>query len=120
MTEDLRAGHRFNAARAAALAGGGQGDDAAGLGEPERAGLRKQAREWLRLDLAAWAKKVDDGTEADRIQARKTLAPWRDDPDLAGLRDAGALGSLPPAERRECQALWEDVAALLRRAEATR
>ena len=97
LTEDLRAGHRFNAARAAALAGGGHGDDVAGLGEPEREALREQARDWLRLDLAAWAKKVDTGTAADRIQARKTLAPWRDDPDLAGLRDPAALDKLPPA-----------------------
>jgi eukaryotic-like serine/threonine-protein kinase len=119
LTEVLRAGHRFNAARAAALAGGGHGD-VAGLGEPERAGLRKQARDWLRLDLAAWAKKVDTGTDANRIQAQKTLAPWRDDPDLAGLRDADALDRLPPAERQECRALWQEVAALLRRAEATR
>ena len=107
LTEDLRAGHRFNAARAAALAGGGHGDDATGLGEPERAQLRKQARDWLRLDLAAWAKKVDTGTAADRIQAQKTLAPWRDDPDLAGLRDADALQQLPSAERQDCQALWQ-------------
>jgi serine/threonine-protein kinase len=120
LTEDLRAGHRFNAARAAALAGGGQGDDVAGLGEPEREALRRQAREWLRLDLAAWARKVDTGTAADRIQAQKTLGPWRDDPDVAGLRDADTLARLPPAERQECQALWQGVAALLRRAEATR
>jgi serine/threonine-protein kinase len=120
LTEDLRAGHRFNAARAAALAGGGRGDDGAGLGEPEREGLRKQARDWLRIDLAAWAKKVDTGKDADRIQARKTLAPWRDDPDLAGLRDADTLGRLPPAERQECQALWQEVGNLLRRAERTR
>ncbi len=120
LTEDLRAGHRFNAARAAALAGGGQGDDVAGLREPEREGLRKQARDWLRLDLAAWAKKVDTGTAADRIQAQKTLAPWRDDPDLAGLRDADALEKPPPAERQECQALWQEAADLLRRAETTR
>ena len=85
LTEDLRAGHRFNAARAAALAGGGHGDDAAGLGEPERAGLRKQARNWLRLDLAAWAKKVDTGTAADRIQARKTLAPGGTTPTSPGF-----------------------------------
>ena len=117
LTEDLRAGHRFNAARAAALAGGGHGDDVAGLGEPEREGLRKQARDWLRLDLAAWAKKVDTGTEADRIQARKTLAPWRDDPDLAAMRDPAALGKLPPAERQECRALWRDFDALLERAQ---
>jgi serine/threonine-protein kinase len=119
LTEDLRAGHRFNAVRAAALAGGGQGD-VAGLGEPERQGLRKQAREWLRLDLAAWAKKVDMGTEADRIQARRTLAPWRDDPDLAGLRDPDTLKRLPPAEREECRALWQEVADLLRSAQTTR
>jgi hypothetical protein len=105
---------------AAALAGGGQGDDAAGLGEPERAGLRKQARDWLRLDLAAWAKRVGAGTEADRIQARKTLAPWRDGPELAGLRDPDSLEKLPPAERQECRALWQEVADLLRRAETTR
>jgi hypothetical protein len=82
--------------------------------------LRKQARDWLRLDLAAWAKKVDTGTVGDRIQAEKTLSPWRDDPDLAGLRDAAALAKLPPAEGQECQALWQEVAALLRRAQTTR
>jgi serine/threonine-protein kinase len=120
LTEDLRAGHRLNAARAAALAGGGHGDDTAGLGEPERERLRKQARDWLRLELAAWAQKADTGTEADRIQARKTLPPWRDEPDLAGLRDADALEKLPPAERQECQALWQEVTDLVRRAESTR
>jgi serine/threonine-protein kinase len=116
LTEDLRAGHRFNAARAAALAGGGQGDDVAGMGDPELAALRTEARDWLRLDLAAWATKVDSGTAADRIQAHKTLAPWRDDTDLASVRDADALQRLPPAERQECQALWQEVAALLSRA----
>ncbi len=115
LTEDVRAGHRFNAARAAALAGSGQGDDAARLSEPEHEALRKQARDGLRLDLAAWARKVETGTLADRIQARKALARWRDDPDLAGLRDANALEKLPAAEQRECRALWQDVAALLRR-----
>jgi tetratricopeptide (TPR) repeat protein len=120
LTEDLRTGHRFNAARAATLAGGGQDDDTAGLGETEREALRKQARDWLRLELAAWAKKVDTGTEGDRIQARKTLAPWRDDPALAGLRDADALEKLLPAERQECRVLWQEVADLLGRAETNR
>jgi serine/threonine-protein kinase len=117
LAEDLRAGHRFNAARAAALAGGGHGDDTSGLREPERAGLRKQARDWLRLDLAAWAKTLDAGPETNPIPAQKTLAPWRDDPDLAGLRDTDILEKLPPAERQECQALWQEVADLLRRAQ---
>jgi hypothetical protein len=116
LTEDLRAGHRFNAACAAALADGGHGDDVAGLGEPERGALRKQARDWLRQDLAAWAKKVETGTAADRIQAQKMLAPWRDDTDLAELRDPAAMDRLPPSERQECRALWRDLDALLERA----
>jgi serine/threonine-protein kinase len=120
LTDDLRAGHRFNAARAAALAGRGQGDDIAGLTEFERARLRKQARHWLRLDLNAWAQKIDTGAAADRIQALKTLAPWGDEPDLAGLRDAAPLERLPEAERQECQTLWQAVAALLRRAQTIR
>jgi serine/threonine-protein kinase len=119
LAEDLPAGRRYNAARAAALAGGGHGDDVAGLAESKLEALRKQARDWLRLDLAAWAKKVDTGMDADRIQARRTLALWRDDPDLAGLRDADAFERLPAAERRECRALWQELAALLHRAQET-
>jgi hypothetical protein len=82
--------------------------------------LRRQARGWLRLDLLAWAKKVETGTAADRIQAQKTLSPWQDDPDLAGLRDTEALNRLPPSERHVCRALWQDVAALLGRAQTTK
>ena len=51
---------------------------------------------------------------------QKALARWREDPDLAGLRDADALERLPPAERQEWRALWQEVADLLRRAETTR
>jgi tetratricopeptide (TPR) repeat protein/predicted Ser/Thr protein kinase len=115
LTEDLRAGHRLNAARAAALAGCRRGDDVAGLGEPELTALRKQARTWLQLDRDAWDKKVDAGTATDRIEAQKALASWRDDPDLAGLRDP-EWEKLPPAERQECRALWETVGLLLERA----
>lgn len=120
LTDDLRAGYRFNAARAAALAGSGRGDDVAGLTQPDRMALRRHAREWLRLDLAAWATKVNTGTEADRIQARKTLAPWLDDPDVAGLRDAAALESLPSAERDECRILWRELADVLSVVQKTR
>jgi serine/threonine-protein kinase len=119
LTEDLQAGHRFNAARAAALAGCGHGDGA-GLGEQERKALRQQARDWLRLGLSDWGRKVDTGTVADRIQARKMLVLWRDDPDLAWLRDADTLKRLPSAERQQCQALWQELEAVLRRAQTTR
>jgi serine/threonine-protein kinase len=119
LIEDLHAGHRYNAARAAALASSGQGDDVAGLKEPDLMVLRQQARSWLQLDLAAWAKKVDTGTAADCIQARRMLPPWRDDPDLAGLREADALRTLPAAEREECQALWQELSDLLGRSQTT-
>ena len=38
----------------------------------------------------------------------------------SGLRDADALERLPPAEREECRALWQEAADLLRRAQAAR
>jgi hypothetical protein len=119
LAEDLRAGHRFNAARAAAVAGRGGGADGAALSEPERARWRRQAHVWLRLDLAAWMKRLDVAQPADRADAQKELARWREDPDLAGLRDEDALGRLPPAELQEWRVLWQEVAALLRRAQTS-
>ncbi len=116
LTADLRAGHRFNAACAAALAGTGQGDDAAKLPESEQERIARRAREWLQLDLADWAKKVDTGTAADRIQAEKAMSQWREEPDLAELREPDALDRLSADERKECNALWSEVAALLNRA----
>jgi hypothetical protein len=44
------------------------------------------------------------------------LRHWQSDPDLAGVRDAPALASLPEAERGEWQRLWADVQALLDKA----
>ena len=118
LTADLRTGHRFNAARAAALAGTGQGDDAAKLQNRSESDCAAQAREWLQLDLADWAKKVDTGTAADRIQAEKAMSQWREEPDLAELREPDALDRLSADERKECIALWSEVAALLTRARA--
>src|SRR5262249_57125791 len=53
LADDLVAGHRYSAARAAARAGCGHGTDATGLGEEERRRWRERARRWLREDLAA-------------------------------------------------------------------
>src|SRR5205085_5668055 len=67
LAEDLGAGHRYNAARAAALAGWGRGEDGASLSQAERTRWRNQTRVWLVLDLAAWARKLDSRTAADRV-----------------------------------------------------
>ena len=49
LADDLNNQHRYNAACAAALAGCGQGKDAAELPAEESARLRKQALDWLAL-----------------------------------------------------------------------
>ncbi len=109
LAEDLRAGHRYHAARAAAVAGCGGGADGPALSETERTHLRQQARQWLRLDLAARTKQLEAAKPADRDGLQNQLLHWRDDPGLAGLREPLALDKLPPAERPECRALWSDL-----------
>jgi serine/threonine-protein kinase len=116
LADDLQQQHRYNAACAAALAGCGQGKDADQLTDPERARLRKQAVEWLRADLASWARQAQSKKPGDREQVRMTLEHWQDDADLAGLRDRAAVGKLPPDERESCLKLWADVAELLKKA----
>jgi tetratricopeptide (TPR) repeat protein len=120
LAEDLRAGHRYNATRAAALAGCGLRADEARLDESERTRWRRQAREWLRADLAAHATTLDSGSPADYALVRKTVARWQADPDLAGLRESSAMANLPADERTECLALWQAVGNLLRRAQGAR
>jgi eukaryotic-like serine/threonine-protein kinase len=111
---------RYPAARCAALAGCGLGDDGARLNEAERMRWRRQAREWLRADLEVWAKILDSGSPAARVFIRKILIQWQADPDLARLRESNAMANLPTDERTECLALWQAVGNLLRRAREAR
>jgi Tfp pilus assembly protein PilF len=113
--DDLRQGYRYNAACAAALAAAGQGKDAGRLDDKERARLRAQALGWLRADLALWAKRADRGKPEVQPVLRRKLLDWQKDPDLAGLRDQGAVDKLPAAERAAWGTFWAEVDALLRR-----
>jgi tetratricopeptide (TPR) repeat protein len=115
LAEDLAAGHRANAARAAALAGCGLGKDSAGLAGPERRRWRVQAREWLRADLAAWGKLLDGGQRRTRDQVLLAVQGWRSDPALSGLREPTELDKLSADERKDCLALWHEVGVLLAR-----
>jgi serine/threonine-protein kinase len=117
LADDLGAGHRFNAARAAAQAGCGQGSDATGLDDDESARWRVQARQWLRADLAARTRAINSGPAATRAAVRLALSRWRNESDLACVRDPGELDRLPADERKEFIALWADVAAVLARTE---
>jgi serine/threonine protein kinase/Flp pilus assembly protein TadD len=116
LADDLTAGHRYDAACAAALAGCGRGADAGPLSDQERARWRKQALDWLRADLAANAKLLEGHRPQDRRLVGQRLRHWQGDPDLAGLRDPAALAALPAGERESCQQFWAEVQALLARA----
>jgi tetratricopeptide (TPR) repeat protein len=117
LANDLNAGHRFNGACAAALAGCGQGKDADKLGDKERANLRTQAMEWLRADLTAWGRLLDNDP-AKSQQMVEVLQRWLADQDFSGVRGPEALAKLPEAERHEWQKLWDDAMEILKRAQA--
>jgi serine/threonine-protein kinase len=115
LMENPHRGHCYFAARAAVLAAAGQGKDADGLDDPERARLRDQALKWLSADLAGWTKEQAKGTPQSRNDVRLALSFWQQDRDLAVVRGEGSLARLPREERRAWAQLWADVDALLAR-----
>jgi tetratricopeptide (TPR) repeat protein/tRNA A-37 threonylcarbamoyl transferase component Bud32 len=116
LTEDWETGHRYLAACAAALAGCGQGEDAAKLDAKEKARWRQQARDWLRADLRLWAKELDNNKLAVVDLVGQALQHWQRNPDLTGVRDQKGLAKLPETERQPWQQFWTEVKALLQRA----
>jgi serine/threonine-protein kinase len=115
----IRPGNRYDAARAAARAGCGQGDDAP-ASETERARWRGQALDWLREHLAFTAKHLATGTPRARADVQGWLRGWRTDAHLAGLREAAALAKLPANEQAAWRKLWADVEALRAKARDTK
>jgi serine/threonine-protein kinase len=115
LADDLGAGHRYNAARAAALVGCGHGKDAPGLGDAEGRRWRDQARRWLRAELAARQRALETGAPASHLGVREALTRWQKEPDLACVRDPNELDKLAAEERQEYLKLWSEVAAVLAR-----
>jgi serine/threonine-protein kinase len=115
LVDDLGAGHRYGAARVAALAGCGHGKDASGLGEAERRKWLDQSRQWLRADLAARVRALDTHTTAARVGVREALTRWHNEPDLACVREPGELSKLAADERKDYLTLWAEVGAVLAR-----
>ncbi len=104
--------HRYNAACAAALAGSGQGKDDPKPDVAACASLRAKALAWLRADLAAWEKLLESGPPQAPPFIARTLAHWKVDADLAGIRGDSELAGLPEPERAALRALWTDVGLL--------
>jgi serine/threonine protein kinase len=118
--EDRQVQHRYNAACVAALAAAGQGQNEPPLDDDAKAKLRSRARLWLKAELVEWSTRVDSAQTQAKATISQTLAHWKQDSDLAGIRDEKELAKLPEAERKEWQSLWAEVQALLDRAAAAK
>jgi tetratricopeptide (TPR) repeat protein len=116
LLRDLNTQPRYQAACAAALASCGQGKDAGGLADEERARLRQQALDWLRGDLASYRWLLDKEPDKTAFLVRERMQYWQQDMDLAGVRGPEALANLPEAERSAWQELWLGVEGTLTKA----
>jgi tetratricopeptide (TPR) repeat protein len=117
LADDSRgADHRIKAAMAAARAGCGQGRDASGLEDKEKAQLRGQARIWLQAELAQRKKEARSEVPQVRTSAGQALRIWQRHAAFTGVRDAAALASLGDSERAGWQKLWQEVQATIAKA----
>ena len=113
LVQDVTNAIRYNLACSAALAGCNKCKDQPPPDEAARATLRRQALDWLEADLKAWSTVAASGVLDRRSDARRMLEHWKDDADLAGVRDAEALDRLTVAEQADWRALWKRVDRLL-------
>ena len=98
----------------------GPGRPGQGQGDPPpddaaKARLRQQALDWLKAELATWTKLLESGPPQARQAIVQTLDHWKQDADLAGIREAEALAKLPAEEQKAWRTLWSDVESLLKR-----
>jgi eukaryotic-like serine/threonine-protein kinase len=109
VADDISNGHRYCAARAAALAGSGTGTDAGHLNDQQKAALQRKSLEWLKADWAVWDKRVQTNPAAIRSQAAGVMRSWEESKDLASMRTPQALSRLPPVESSDWRAFWTQV-----------
>jgi formylglycine-generating enzyme required for sulfatase activity len=95
----------YAAARAAALAAAGQGNDPP-LDDAAKAKLRRQAVGLLQSELAAWSK-----LKPPHAFIARNVWTWQHDIALAGIRDPEALSKLPAEELTVLTQFWTNVAA---------
>jgi hypothetical protein len=97
------------------MAAAGKGEDDPKPDDAARAGWRHRALGWLKAELAAWSELLESGDPPARAAVAPNFRHWRQDPDLAGVRDPDVLAALPEPERADWQALWAQVDRLARR-----
>jgi tetratricopeptide (TPR) repeat protein len=114
LMDDPQVDHRYLAARAAALTCSSL-NTGGGLSDEERAVWRIQAQIWLKLDLAAWASRLNSGTADNRNLIRDKLKSWPFDSAFAGLHEQIELEKLPPDDRKQWETLWQEIDAVITR-----
>jgi serine/threonine-protein kinase len=117
LANDLREGHRYQAARAAAMAGCGHDAANEKLDNTARARWRKQARDWLTADLVLRQKQLANDKAEDRQAALYALNHMRTHDHLIGIRNPDAVARLPQDEQADCRKLWAEVERLLTQAQ---
>jgi serine/threonine protein kinase/Tfp pilus assembly protein PilF len=118
LADDLKSGHRYNAARCAALAAIGAGKGTGSLVDEQRARRHRQARQWLSADLQRHTRAMENGAPAPRAATVRMIQYWLRDPVLRGVREDAGLAKLPMTERHAWVTLWSEVRALLTRAQS--
>jgi WD40 repeat protein len=106
--------YRYLAARTAALAVAGQGQDEPSLDDAAKARFRRQALNWLKANLSARKRAAMIIEPGNKKKFAEFLADLKQLPDLASIRDEKELARLPEEERKEWQSLWADVEVLLK------
>jgi hypothetical protein len=114
VADDLGHMFRYHAARAAAMAGCGQGKDADSGNEKENARLRRLALDWLRADLTARRQLAQKEPNQARQVLFEVVLRMQQEKDFAGVRDAESLAKIADPERKDWQQLWTEVDTLRR------
>ena len=108
--------NRYQAARAASLAGCGLGKDDPVPDDSARVRSRVQALDWLKSELSDVAELLEKGTTRERGEIPKRLGRWQVDPAFAGLRGGLARGHFSRAENQRIRDFWARVETLRQRA----
>jgi hypothetical protein len=104
--------NRYQAARAAAQAGCGLGEDDPSPDQMTRQRFRFQALDWLNAEVADVGRLLEEGTPLEFVDVPKRLGRWQIDPGWEELRGDAANDGSPLAERRAFRELWSKVEGL--------
>ena len=109
--EDTATWLRFSAASSALLVGLGEAKDEPPPDEGGRSKSLRLALDWLKADVATYARRAAEGGPRERAAAYDALDYWNYGPGVMRLYFPEDLARLPRPERDDWRALWDDVLA---------